>query len=234
MNMAIVAIKRPLDLDPSRQAATQVFERLRDMIIALQLAPGSVVNRLELQSVFGLSSTPVRDALLRLADEGLVDVIPQSTTRISLIDVTKARQAQFLRRGLEQEVVRQLCALPDQDFLPELRALIGLQKQRAKVGDYEGFNSLDRNFHARMFEAAGVSELFQLVRQRSGHIDRIRRLHLPVAGRMQQIMRDHGLIVKAIASGDAHRAQASVRDHLSRSLAFSSALREKHPTYFKT
>ncbi len=84
-----------------------------------------------------------------------------------------------------------------------------------------------------MYEAAGAPDLYALVRQRSGHIDRIRRLHLPLAGRTQEIVRDHGLIVKAIAGGDVAIAQHRVREHLSHSLAYSPALRERHPDYFK-
>lgn len=220
--------------EAARQAAPQVFERLREQIVGLQLAPGTMLDRVRLQKAFGLSSTPIRDALLRLADEGLVDIFPQSATRVSLIDVAQARQAQFLRRAIELETVRALCAAPDQAFLPELRRLVEEQKALARRQDYPAFIASDRLFHQRMYEAAGAPELYALMRQRSGHIDRIRQLHLPVAGKMQQIVRDHGLIVKALAAGDAARAEACVRDHLSRSLAFSPELRERHPGFFKT
>jgi DNA-binding GntR family transcriptional regulator len=230
--MTVTAARRAREPDPSRQAATQVFERLREMIISLELAPGEVINRQALQQQFGLSSTPVRDALMRLGEEGLVDTFPQSATRVSLIDVTKARQAQFLRRAVEQEAVRILSGAPETEFVPELRGIIEQQKAAAERLDIPAFYGLDRDFHRRIYEAAGAPDLFTLVRQRSGHIDRIRRLNLPVAGKMQQIIKDHGLIVRAIAAGDAAKAQTHVRDHLSRSLAYSQALRDKHPGYF--
>lgn len=214
------------------QAAMLVFERLREMIIVLELPPGTVINRQALQAKFGLSSTPVRDALMKLSDEDLVDVVPQSATRVSLIDVTKARQAQFLRRAVEQEAVRILAGAPETGVVPELRGIIEQQKVAAVRLDLAAFNTLDRDFHRRIYEAAGAPDLFTLVRQRSGHIDRIRRLNLPVAGKMQQIVRDHGLIVRAVAAGDATKAKAHVRDHLSRSLAYSRALRDRYPGYF--
>src|ERR1700754_5315866 len=88
-------------LDRDRQAAPQVFERLRGMIIAWDLPPGSPLSRAALAGQFGVSSTPIRDALMRLEEEGLVDVFPQAATKVSLIDVPLARQAQFLRRALE-------------------------------------------------------------------------------------------------------------------------------------
>lgn len=230
--MTTAAIKAARDPEPARAVAAQVFERLREMIVALELAPGAVINRQHLQAEFDVSSTPLRDALIKLAEEDLVEIFPQSATRVSLIDVAKARQAQFLRRAVEQEAVRILAGLPEKDFLTELRAVIEQQKAAAKRLEHTGFYALDRDFHRLMYEAAGAPDLFTLVRQRSGHIDRIRRINLPVAGKMQQIIRDHGLIVKAIATSDAAKAQAHVRDHLSRSLAYSQALRDKHPSFF--
>src|SRR5687767_7668084 len=95
-----------LRLDRSRQAAPQVFDHLREQILSLELAPGTVLSRAELADAFGLSQTPIRDALIRLAEEGLVDIFPQHATAVSRIDVGSARQAHFLRRAIETEVVR--------------------------------------------------------------------------------------------------------------------------------
>src|SRR4051794_23249006 len=92
----------------SQQAATQVYEQLREMILSLKLTPGTALSRADLQRQFRLSSTPVRDALMRLEEAGLVEVFPQSGTIVSLIDVPLAQQAQFLRRAIEQEAVRVL------------------------------------------------------------------------------------------------------------------------------
>ncbi len=73
----------PIALDRDRQAAPQVFERLRGMIISLELPPGSPLSRAALAGQFGVSSTPIRDALMRLEEEGLVDVFPQYATVVS-------------------------------------------------------------------------------------------------------------------------------------------------------
>jgi GntR family transcriptional regulator, rspAB operon transcriptional repressor len=231
--MSIATFKSPRDLDASRPAAEMVFEDLRERIVRLDLAPGSAINRQALQVQYGLSSTPVRDALTRLSEEGLVEIVPQSATRVSLIDIAAARQAQFLRRAVEQEALRILCALPDRDFVPELRALITRQRTLVAAQDHAGFVDLDYAFHSRMVELAGAPDLFQLVRRHGGHLDRIRRLHLPVPGKMREILREHGLIVKAIEVGDAAAAQAHLRDHLSRSLAYAVTLKAEHPHYFR-
>jgi DNA-binding GntR family transcriptional regulator len=221
-------------LDPARQAAAQVFERLRDRILSLALPPGTVLSRADLQRQFGVSSTPLRDALMRLQEEGLVDVFPQAATIVSLIDVPLARQAQFLRRAIEQEAVRVLAERPDAHLVERLRSLISEQRALARRGELERFNGADQDFHKLIYDAAGIPDLWLLVRRRSGHIDRIRRLHLPMKGKAAQIVRDHEAIVGALAQGKPVRAVDALRDHLSRSLAYSDELRLRFPTYFRT
>src|SRR3954471_23707090 len=94
---------KPRRLDPKRQASPQVFERLREMIIGLELTPGTVLARAELAQMFGVSQTPVRDALIKLSEEGMVDVFPQHATVVSRIDLASATQAHFLRKSVEAE-----------------------------------------------------------------------------------------------------------------------------------
>lgn len=237
LNRAKPSGAKVIALEPSPStatgAATQVYDRLRTEIVSLRMAPGALVNRLKLQRQFGLSSTPVRDALMRLGEEGLVEIVAQSATRVSLIDIDKARQAQFLRRALEQEVVETVCASADRTVAQELKGLVQQQADAAEREDLSRFDDLDRDFHRSLFDAAGMVELFHLVRRQSGHIDRIRRMHLPHAGKMQEVIRDHGKIVKALVAGDASAARLTMRDHLSRSLAYSPKLREQNPGYFK-
>lgn len=239
MNRALDPQSLPSNLprparDRSRQAAPQVFDYLREKIVSLVLPPGTVLPRAALQDLFGVSSTPVRDALMRLEEEGLVDVFPQHATRVSPIDLSQARRAQFLRRSIEQEAVRLLCAQEGRaEAVAALRAVLARQSAFLEVGDLEAFDGEDRAFHATLCEAAGAAELWALVRRWSGHIDRLRRLNLPIAGKAPQIVRDHTAIADAVAEGDAPAAQAAVRDHLSRSLASAEGMRQVHPDYFR-
>lgn len=221
----------PLRLDRSRQASPQVFGLLRERIVTLELAPGTLLSRAGLAERFGVSQTPIRDALIRLGEEGLVDIFPQHATVVSRIDVPAAVQAHFLRRAIECEVVRTLAAAPDATLLARLRAQIDAQAVFAGENAHLEFIEADRAFHRLMYEAAGVPELYDLVRRRSGHVDRLRRLHLYSAGKMRAILRDHRRIVEAVAAGDAEAAQAAVREHLSGTLAKVDEIRRSHPDY---
>jgi DNA-binding GntR family transcriptional regulator len=218
-------------LDRDRQAAPQVFERLRGMIIELELPPGSPLSRAALADQFGVSSTPIRDALMRLEEEGLVEVFPQYATVVSRIDVHRAQQAHFLRQALELEIVRMLALKPDQALVAELNATIARQQQFAKAGAFEKFMAADNEFHALLYVAADKQDIWALVRSRSGHIDRLRRLHLPSPGKAQDIVRHHRLIVKSIAGGEPEDAQKHLRTHLSGTLSELAQIRARHPEY---
>src|SRR6478735_481569 len=218
-------------LDRDRQAAPQVFERLRGMIISLELPPGSPLSRAALAGQFGVSSTPIRDALMRLEEEGLVDVFPQYATVVSRVDVRLAQQAHFLRQAVELEIVRGLAISHHEAFVTELNAAIARQQQFAKAGEFEKFMAADNEFHAQLYAAADKQDIWMLVKSRSGHIDRLRRLHLPSPGKAQDIVRHHKRSARAIGAGDPDEAQTHVRTHLSGTLSERARIRARYAEY---
>ncbi len=223
----------PRPREAGMSGAGYVFETLREEIISLILRPGAVLSRQDLQARFGLSSTPIRDALMKLQEEGLVQVFPQHATLVAPIDIARARQGQFLRRAVELEAVRTLALAPDEALVARLRTLIRRQAAFADLADHEAFSAEDQAFHRAMYAASGADELWHLVRRQSGHIDRLRRLHLPQEGKIREILAAHTALVDAIAAGAPERAQDVLRDHLSRSLDFVDTLKTQHPDFFR-
>jgi DNA-binding GntR family transcriptional regulator len=224
----------PFRLEKSRHAAPQVFEHLREKIMSLALTPGTVLSRADLVAEFGVSQTPIRDALLRLAEEGLVDIYPQHATVVCPINIALAKQAHFLRRSVEVEVVYTLAGLADAPraaLAARLESILARQVAMLKLEDFKEFSAYDQLFHKEMYEAADVPDLWQLVRRQSGHLDRLRRLHLPIAGKADAILLDHRKILEAVAKGDAVQAQAMVRAHLSGTLANIDEIRARYPSH---
>ncbi len=217
-------------LDRTRQAARQVFGWLRDAIISLELAPVTPLSRAQLAERFQLSQTPVRDALMQLRQEGLVDIFAQHATLVSRIDLHSAEQAQFLRCAIELEVLRTLTLAGDAALYARLTTMVDVQAALASRGAEE-FIAADQAFHRAMYEAAGVPDLYELVQRRSGHLDRLRRLDLPSPGNAERVVRDHRRIVEALASGAPETAQAALRAHLSGTLSRVADIRMRHPEY---
>lgn len=201
--------------------------------MALELEPGMQLSRNDLAAQYGVSQTPVRDALQMLEQEGLVAVIPQSRTEVTRIDVQQARETQFLRLSLELEVVRSLCGAPGTAAQGVAARILDQQETALTIDrDVERFGQLDRQFHQGMYEAAGVPALWDLIQSRSGHIDRLRKLNLMDPGKGATILSAHREILTAMQAGDSAAAEDAVRRHLSGTLARVDDIRRAYSQFF--
>jgi DNA-binding GntR family transcriptional regulator len=223
-----------LKLDRTRQSAPQVFEALREAIISVRLEPGTVLQRAELAVHFGISQTPIRDALIRLGEAQLVEIFPQHATVVSRIDLSAALEAHFLRRAIEVEILKTLCEMsaPEHSALTQrLKFHLGVQESALKPLDVHRLASADAAFHKEMYDAAQVSFLWSLVRKQSGHVDRLRHLNLPAKGKAQAIVRDHRDILVALERRDAAAAEAALRRHLAGTLSFVKGMKKRFPNW---
>jgi len=214
--------------------AARIYGDLRIRIINLDLKPDTPLSRKELSANYGVSQTPIREALQRLEQEGLVRVFPQSKTVVTRIDQSELREAHFLRVALETEVVRRITAAADRSVVERLRTIVKMQETLAgDVGQTEMFNDLDRAFHRTNFEVLSLRATYVLMSARQGHFARCQRLELPKEGRMEQILADHSKIVDSIESGDPARAAEAMRNHFNGTIRRVSQLSEEFPEYFE-
>ncbi len=215
-------------------AAARTLDSLRRRIISLQLPPDTVLTRNDLAREYGISQTPLRDALQKLEAEGLVDIFPQSKTLVTRIDPDEIEEAHFLRRSVEIEVVRKLASEGVGDnTLTRLKTLVSMQEMVIANGDdISAFQDIDDAFHQALLAAAGYAGLHRLIRSRSGHLNRLRRLDMWDDEKVSRIIREHREIIAALAAGDAEQAVAAVRNHLSQTVSRLKKLRADHPAYF--
>jgi len=217
------------ELDKKQSTADQVYVYLRRQILNLSLKPGVSLSKVELATFFNVSATPIRDAILRLAEEGLVDVFPQHGTRVSAIDIDSAKYAHFLRLSLEVEIARRLAVAGAPKLIQELGSVVDNLRFSLSQENFDAFIELDFEFHRRLFVAAEVEDLWQLICSKSGNIDRLRRLHLSLNGKAADILQDHLDLIAAISQHNAYAAEAVVRRNLSGTLSRLRALREFYP-----
>lgn len=213
-------------------ASLTLHDSLRERILNLDLAPGQYISRSEIAADYQVSLTPVRDALIKLEEEGLIHTFPQSKTEVSKINVAHAQETHFLRLSLELEIVRRLAALGGEAPIRKARSVLAQQIAAREVNDLSSFVRLDSAFHHALYEAVGVEDLFDVIKARSGHIDRLRKLNLPDPGKTLSIVDCHTRILDAIERGDADAASEVLREHLSGTLAMADQIRERNPDYF--
>ena len=223
-----------LEEDGESSRVGEIVDWVARGIIEGRLSPGDDLNSVDLAKRFNVSRTPVREALLRLSEEALVDVFPQHATLVSRIDIAAAREAHFLRRSIELELVHQLALEASAGLVEQMKAVIAQQAALSTAQRYGDFVGADRAFHHLMYEAGGVASLWELVGRVSGHVDRLRRLHLPTAGKTEAILRDHRAIVRGIEARDPAAAQAALRRHLSGTLSAVDEICRQYPDYVAT
>lgn len=212
-------------------AAGAIAAALRDDIVGMVLLPRMPLRDAVLCERFGTSRTPVREALIRLGEEGLVDIVPQSGTFVSRIPVDAIPEAVLVRQALEGVTVEAAARVAG-GGLEALDLALEAQRALATRNDTRGFHEADEAFHEAIASLAGHPNIWRLLRQVKVQLDRARRLTLPVLGRMGQVVAEHEAIRDAVAAGDAPAARAAMELHLSIVLPDVVRLRETHPDFF--
>lgn len=219
-----------------RTNADHIYEDLRASILALESEPGAPLDVNGIAANLGVSRSPVRDALLRLSRDGLVDIRPQRGTLVSLIDPEKAHEERFMRENLELPALALFAAEKDaESFILHRDALasaLASQKLALERGDLAAFLAGDDAFHRTIFAAAAKNRCWDAVNAMSGHYRRIRYLALRTRSVPDGILEEHGAIYALVAERNGTGAVELMRRHLARVDMDESALRRDYPSYF--
>lgn len=212
--------------------ADMLYQELHTAILYMELLPGTPISEAAIAEERGVSRTPVREAVLRLAEEQLVEVVPKSGTFVARIPLSALPQAQIARRALENATVcaATKCAT-DSDFL-ELMSLIKDQKKLAAEGNPSAFHSVDEAFHEAIARIGKLPSLWRLTLQVKAQVDRFRCLELPEEGRMAAVAIEHECIVEAMQARDVDRAAAKMEMHLSGLQLRFAVGYENYPDYY--
>ncbi|PZF86275.1 GntR family transcriptional regulator [Jiangella anatolica] len=213
------------------RASDQVFEQLLEAIRGLRLLPGQPLSETELARDLGVSRTPVREAIARLTDAGLVDVVPQVGTTVAKIRLAEVEEARFVRESLEIAAIKVAMPLAAAD-VAGLRRLIEDQRHALDAGDLDGLFELDEALHGRIFALSGHPGVWATVRRTKVHLDRMRRLVLPDRALISEVIAEHASIVDALESGDAIGGEDLVRAHARRVSALTPELTRRFPDHF--
>ena len=214
-------------------ARARVYLALRDAIVSADLAPGRRLSENELAALLGVSRTPIREALQRLREERLVEIVPQLGTFVTRISESAVSDAQFVREALECAAVRGAALRARERDLEELKANLAAQDRAEATSDAEAFDHLDEALHRTLCELSGREIAWSLSRRANGHLDRVRRLSFPEPGYLGEMVSEHRAVVAAVAEKDPDRAEATLRHHLRMVLSSLPSIRAAHPDYFE-
>jgi DNA-binding GntR family transcriptional regulator len=214
-------------------ARAHVYVALRDAIVTAALAPGRQLSENELAALLGVSRTPVREALQRLREERLVEVVPQLGTFVTRISTIAVGDAQFVREALECAAIREAAVRAGEADVAALDAIVRRQEETEAADDYDRFYALDEELHQAFCDLSGHGIAWSLTQRAKGHLNRIRRLSLPEPGYLQEMIAEHRAVIAAVAAHDADAAEQALRHHLRMVLSSLPAIRAQHPDYFE-
>ena len=206
---------------PKGTGGQRIYDEIRGRILRLEIAPGVDIAEPSLVEEFGVSRTPVREALIRLASEGLVTLLPNRGARVTLLDWDNVREL-FEALELCQRATSRwaaLRALPNDIAL--LRKYSNAFTEGAKVKDYRAMSEANRSFHDAIAVAAGNRHLSRLAESLSADTLRLAEKSLPVPlvteshpDYFDVICRQHEEIIDLSAANNAEGAEKLARDHV--------------------
>ncbi len=209
-----------------------IYERLYADIVSLRMPPGLFLQEKRIADEFGVSRTPVREALLRLSEGGLVDIFPQSGTVVSRVPVSAIPEAVVVRKALEGTTAEMAAQTATAADVARLDAIIARQRAHAAVGNASSFHEEDEAFHEAIAQISGYPGIWGILKTVKVQIDRARRLALPALGRMGNVVSEHMIIRDALAAHDAAAARSAMIHHLSAVIPDVDELRSRYPDYF--
>lgn len=212
--------------------STQIYEIIRDGIVQLQLPPGATINEKEICDRLSVSRTPLREALLQLATENLVTIVPSTGTRVAPIHVQDAFDGQLVRDALEARVVRLAAMRMTPESEQSLSANMQAQRDAAAMHNETAFYRLDEEFHRLICGCGASPHVWRIINGAKAQLDRIRRLDLSRSNQEGRLLAQHQAIFNALMQRDAERAVQSMQVHLSLVFETIRSLIIEHRDYF--
>jgi len=209
-----------------------VYYTLRKNILDLNLKPGKSISIKDISEELGVSRSPVRDAVIKLGKDGLVDSIPQSGTTVSKIDLNRVAEERFLREALEEKTLQLFLEEYQEKDILFLQERIQSQKQCMENGYYSEFLEQDDLFHEIFFQVSKKVMCWNLIKSMSGHYRRVRFMSLWNDSIMQQIIVEHEQLLKLIAAKDKTETTSLIKTHCSKQEKEEKRLLKKFPEYF--
>ena len=205
------ALILPPDDGAARSLADEAYFRIRDLIVSLELAPGSIVNERELMERLGLGRTPVREALRALAQEKLVDVFPRRGMFVSSVNARDLASLSEVRAVVESHAARLAAERATDD---ERRTAAELGDELDRTTGTRELIDLDQRIHRHVYRCAHNPFLEATLNEYYVLTLRIWFLALDRVARLDEAVHEHRELMEAIRDGDGARAEDAMRRHV--------------------
>lgn len=210
------------------------YRMLKENILNLELKPGEEIKENHLSEVLKMSRTPIREALILLKHENLIETFPQSGTFVSKIDRKKFKNGRMLRVSIETKILELACKNFPEKYLKKLEENIGKQEYILNTTrDYVEFHKLDLEFHKLIFEGVEYLELFDITNSNFFDYLRVRQLNSSNKIKDDYVLNGHKKIYEIIKNKTPKLIEETLINHFSRLEKKLDFLIDEYPYFFK-
>lgn len=199
------------NIEPVNQ---QIYRLLRKDIVECAIAPGKLLSEKDIAARFAVSRQPVREAFIKLAEAGLVQILPQRGTFVMRISAKRVADARFIRQAMECAIVRRAAQNITDQQVTLLEHNLHRQELAAQNKLMHEFFSLDDDFHRLLTEIADCPLAWDIIESIKATMDRVRFLSLGQVSPPLTLINQHGRIFEAVKARDADTAERAMHDHL--------------------
>ena len=204
--------------EKTKSREQEVYMKLEEEILGGKHKRGAALTEMSVSERLGVSRTPVRAALHRLAEEGLVEITPNRGAVVVGVTVDDLIDTYKIRVRLEGLAAAMAAERLDEAGKRELTEAVELSEYYVSKGDTEKLKELDSAFHSIIYAASGNRMLGKILSELHRNIKSYRKLSLTVPGRLERSIGEHREILGAILAGDAERADVLTRIHIERAM----------------
>lgn len=225
-------VGKPKIMNNTNSLNDVTYNQIREDIMNMTLEPGTDVSVQKLSERYGVSRTPVREAVVRLQQSGLVEIYPKRKTVVSKIDLQRVREEWFLRTSLESAVVNEFILKCSELVADTMQELINKQKKYMDKKNYFEFYCKDIRFHQLIFETAGQELSWFTIEEVASHYNRVQLLYGKMNGAEQSHVDHHIKMVAAIRKRDAGALRNVVAEHSDSLLEQVKSMAKQYPQFF--
>ncbi len=206
------------ELNKPEPLAKMAYNALRDSILSNTLTSGIIYNEKNLAQQLGISRTPVREALLELSSQGLVEFLPRKGVMINSFKEEDINEIFELRHIIETHAFKKACIQSDSPDLTEIERCVENQRRIAmESGDITRFMEMDRTFHMAFARLTGNKRLISIMDNIRDILHIMGSYALSVEGRMAEVVMEHEKILNAVKAGEIETTLTLLSDHLEQS-----------------
>ncbi|HDG8096108.1 TPA: GntR family transcriptional regulator [Klebsiella oxytoca] len=219
-------------LDPTASANQQVYRVLRSEIVHCLIAPGTLLSEKEVSGRFCVSRQPVREAFIKLAEGGLVQIRPQRGTFVTRISQEGVRNGCFVREAIERAIARRAASLITSGQIQTLEVLLEEQKKSVAQHNINDFFRQDDAFHHFIAVAADCERAWETVETIRATMDRVRYMSLDHVSSLSMLLEQHEEIWQALKKRDESATDKVMQQHLSEISRSVTLIREENKDWF--